>query len=50
MSLVIIICLLVVIVITGLFLFAINTGYRVKHTIDEISHGPNITESKKDQN
>ncbi|MGE7021577.1 YtzI protein [Solibacillus cecembensis] len=50
MSLIIIFSFLVIILITGLFLFAVNTGYRVKHTIDEISHDPIITESKKDQN
>ncbi|MEG0451205.1 MAG: YtzI protein [Lysinibacillus sp.] len=50
MPLIIIVCLITIILITGLFLFAVNAGYRVKHTIDEISHDPNLTESKKDQN
>ncbi|MGN7479652.1 YtzI protein [Solibacillus silvestris] len=41
----ILICILVVIVITALFLTAVNLGYKVKHSIDPVAH--NTTNSNE---
>lgn len=47
MPLLIIICLIFVIVITCLFLTAVNWGYKVKQTVDEVTHQPEEHEVKK---
>ena len=46
---IIIIAILVILVITALFLVAVNWGYKVKHTVDTITHYDNeqTTEVKK---
>lgn len=46
MTTLIIACIIIVVVITGLFLTAVNWGYKVKHTIDEVSHENNTTNMK----
>ncbi|WP_274307801.1 YtzI protein [Solibacillus daqui] len=35
---IIVIAVVVIFIITGLFLTAVNWGYKVKHTVDTITH------------
>ena len=47
MSTLVIVFITIVVVITGLFLIAVHWGYKVKHTIDEISHEKDSMNTKK---
>ena len=38
MTWLVIVCIIIIVVITGLFLTAVNYGYKVKQTIDEVTH------------
>lgn len=50
MSMLIVICIAVVGFITAMFLIAVNWGYKVKQTIDEVSHYPDSIDSKSENN
>lgn len=49
MPILIIVCLIIVIVITALFLTAVNWGYKVEHTIDRITQGEETVEKEAKQ-
>ncbi len=45
---IVIVCICIVIIITGLFLTAVNWGYKVNHTIDELTHHSDAIEAKSE--
>jgi hypothetical protein len=46
MTTLVIVSIMIIVVITALFLTAVHWGYKVKHTVDEITHENDSTTSK----
>ncbi|AWE08411.1 YtzI protein [Lysinibacillus sp. 2017] len=49
MTAIVIVCICIVSLITGLFLIAVNWGYKVKHTIDEVTHHSDSIAAKNEK-